>query len=70
MKSAPDSQNGQSILGVYIIPRRRPIDFNRYLSGFKPDVYFKPQEVWEIRGAESVTFFYVIFFLKNYPKYQ
>ena len=27
-----------------------------YFSGFKPDVYFKPQEVWEIRGAESVTF--------------
>lgn len=21
-------------------------------AGFKPDVYFKPQEVWEIRGAE------------------
>ena len=20
--------------------------------GYKPDVYFKPQEVWEIRGAE------------------
>ena len=31
-----------------------------YFSGFKPDVYFKPQEVWEIRGAESVTFFNVI----------
>lgn len=23
-------------------------------AGFKPDVYFQPQEVWEIRGAEYV----------------
>lgn len=30
-----------------------------YLSGFKPDVYFMPQEVWEIRGAESVYSFNV-----------
>ena len=22
------------------------------LLGLKPEVYFKPQEVWEIRGAE------------------
>ncbi|KAG2015773.1 DNA ligase, variant 3 [Coprinopsis cinerea AmutBmut pab1-1] len=24
------------------------------LGGFRPDVYFKPKEVWEIRGAECV----------------
>lgn len=23
-----------------------------FLVGLKPEVYFKPQEVWEIRGAE------------------
>jgi len=23
-------------------------------AGFKPDVYFQPHEVWEIRGAEYV----------------
>lgn len=23
-------------------------------EGFTPDVYFRPQEVWEIRGAEYV----------------
>ena len=34
--------------------------FNHYLSGFKPDVYFKPQEVWEIRGAESVTLHFLM----------
>lgn len=25
---------------------------HRSLVGLKPQVYFKPQEVWEIRGAE------------------
>ena len=25
-----------------------------YSAGLRPEVYFKPQEVWEIRGAESV----------------
>lgn len=60
MKFAPDSQNGQSILGVYIVFGLRPTDFNHYLSGFKPDVYFKPQEVWEIRGAESVTLHFLM----------
>ena len=26
-----------------------------YHLGLKPEVYFKPQEVWEIRGAEYVV---------------
>lgn len=30
--------------------------FNRLSLGFNPDIYFNPQEVWEIRGAESVIF--------------
>lgn len=28
---------------------------NPHTAGLKPEVFFKPQEVWEIKGAEYVN---------------
>lgn len=48
--TAPRSVFGTVILEVralcFLVQRLN------HRTGLKPDVYFKPQEVWEIRGAE------------------
>ena len=51
--------SGYRVWGYMLFPICVLWILTNHISGFKPDVYFKPQEVWEIRGAESVIFQYL-----------
>ena len=51
-KTAPANQFGTVTSEVLMRAFRSISHANRVLSGFRPQVYFRPQEVWEIRGAE------------------
>lgn len=54
---APSSQNGTRTLVVSFAPSFfsfPQIVMETLSTGFRPDVYFRAGEVWEIRGAESV----------------
>ena len=50
---APGNRNGilKQEVSLFASPLRMLTDLSQ---GLRPEVYFKPQEVWEIRGAEYV----------------
>jgi hypothetical protein len=60
MKSAPDSQNGQSILGVYIVPRRRLLDIKRFIFQVSSLMFISSPKKFGKSVVQSQLHFFIV----------